>query len=210
MSKKIVIASLWLGLAAVIYFLAARPSILDKPASPTHSVSPAAIPTTSLEQEICAEIEGKNEECKRIHLFDADSHLVFAEDSSGIIPVLTNKEFTEFKKFIYPGLNFQEFREEKEETGPIVWCVKNNVQKDFSLVYGFARDEAKTIVINSEGGIQPNRFFIRDDLAGKSGSSGTGALWVWYAAFRKDKIKLPLQVTVYDAKGEIINGNEEE
>ncbi|KLT15584.1 hypothetical protein [Neobacillus vireti] len=192
MSKKILIAALCLGIIVVFYFFATRPT------KPTISASPY-IPTTSLEERICERISAQLGDCKRILLFDAKSNLVFAQSSSGIIPVLTNKGFTDFKKFIYPEMDFQEFKEEKEERGPIDWRVKNNVKKDFSIIYGFAEDDAKTIVINSEGNIQPNRFFVRDNL------------WVWYVTFQKDQIKLPIKVTVYDTDGQIIyGGNEKE
>jgi hypothetical protein len=108
-----------------------------------------------------------------------------------------NKGFTDLKKFIYAEMDFQEFNEEKEKRGPIDWRAKNNVQKDFSVIYGFAEDEAKTIDINSEGNRQPNRFFVRDNL------------WVWYVTLQTDKVKLPVKITVYDADGQIIlQGNE--
>lgn len=195
MSKKILIAVLCLGLIVVIYFLASRPTKSTKPADSAIPI----IPTTSLEERICEEVSAQFGDCKRILLFDTNSNLVFTESSSGIIPVLTNKGFTEFKRFIYPILDFQEFNEEKEERGPLDWRAENNVEKNFSVIYGFAEDDAKTIVINSEGNIQPNRFFVRDNL------------WVWYVTFQKDKVKLPVKVTVYDANGQIIfGGNQKE
>lgn len=190
MTKKIVIASLCLGILVIIYLLTSRQTTPAKP-------SISAVPTSSLEERICEKVKAQFGDCKRIILFDTSSNLVFAESSSGIIPVLTNKEFTDVKKFIYPEMDFQEFKEEKEERGPIDWRAKNNIQKDFSVIYGFAEDEAKTIVINSEGNIQPNRFFVRDNL------------WVWYVILQKDKVKLPVKITVYDAEGQIIlQGNE--
>jgi hypothetical protein len=190
MIKKIVIAALCLGILVIIYLLTSRQTTPTKPTIST-------IPASSLEERICEKVTAQFGDCKKILLFDASSNLVFAESSSGIIPVLTNKGFTDFKKFIYPEMDFQEFKEEKEERRPIDWRAKNNVQKDFSLIYGFAEDEAKTIVINSEGNIQPNRFFVRDNL------------WVWYVTLQKDKVKLPVKITVYDADGQIIlQGNE--
>ncbi|HLO12258.1 MAG TPA: hypothetical protein VK190_08500 [Pseudoneobacillus sp.] len=189
MSKKFLITILCVGLIVIIYFLTL---CTTKPASPT-------IPTTSLEERICERVSVQFGDCQKILLFDTNSNIVFAESSSGIIPVLTNKDFTEFKKFIYPMLDFQEFKEEKEERGPIDWRADNKVRKDFSVIYGFAEDEAKTIIINSEANVQPNRFFVRDNL------------WVWYVTFQKDKVKLPVKVTVYDANGQIIyGGNEKE
>ncbi|MDR7001395.1 hypothetical protein [Neobacillus niacini] len=193
MSKKILIAALCMGIIVVIYFFAPRPT---SPTKPTISASPT-IPATSLEERICERVLAQFGDCKKILLFDPNSNLVFAESSSGIIPVLTNKRFTDFKKFIYPMLDFQEFNEEKVERGPISWQAENNVQKNFSVIYGFAEDDAKTIIINSEGNIQPNRFFVRDNL------------WVWYVAFQKNKVKLPVKVTVYDADGKIIFGENE-
>ncbi|MDN4072931.1 hypothetical protein [Fictibacillus terranigra] len=191
MSKKWLLAVLCIGII-VIYFFVSR---LSSPSSP----APPDIPAASLEEQVCQRVADQDDDCKGIRLFDADSHLVFAESSTGITPALTNNEFTEFKKFIYPMLNFQEFNEERGDRGPIIWQVKNKVQKNLSIIYGFAEDEAKTIVINSEGNVQPNRFFVRDNL------------WVWYTTFQKDEVKLPVKVTVYDAKGNMISrGNEEE
>jgi hypothetical protein len=193
MNRIIGIATLCLGIMVIIYFLSWRPT---SPTKPTISDSPT-IPPSSLEERICEKVKEQFGDCKKILLFDASSNLVFAESSSGIIPVLTNKGFTDFKKFIYPEMNFQEFNEEKEERGPIDWRANSKVQKDFSVIYGCAEDEAKTIVINSEGNIQPNRFFVRDNL------------WVWYVTFQTDKVKLPVKITVYDADGQIIvQGNE--
>ncbi|WP_144555124.1 hypothetical protein [Bacillus sp. X1(2014)] len=193
MSKNIFIAVLCFGLIAVFYFLSSRPTFPTKPAIS----SKPTIPTTSLEESICERVKTQFGDCKRILLFDANSKLVFAENSTGIFPVLTNKEFTNFNKFIFPMMDFQEFKEEKVERGPIDWRVKNNVLKNFSVIYGFAEDTAKTIVINSEGNIQPNRFFVRDNL------------WVWYVTFQKDKVTLPVKVTVYDLNGQIIFGGNE-
>ncbi len=117
---------------------------------------------------------------------------------SGIHPVLISKDHTEIVKMIHPLLYFQEFKEEKEERGPISWAVRNNVQKDFSVISGFATDEVKTIIIKNKGDIiQPKRLFLRDNL------------WVWYIT-SKEKINLPLNVTVYDIKGHIISGGNEE
>jgi hypothetical protein len=189
MIKNSLIAALCIGLMVETYFLASRPT---SPAKPTISSS-HMIPTISLEKRICERVSAQFGDCNKILLYDTNSNLVFVESRSGIIPVLTNSDFTEFKKLIYPMLDFQEFREEKEERGPIDWRVKNNVQKDLSVIYGFAEDKAKTIVINSEGNIQPNRFFVRDHL------------WVWYVTLHKDKVKLPIKVTVYDTDGQIIN-----
>ncbi|MBY0159364.1 hypothetical protein H0178_26865 [Cytobacillus firmus] len=186
--KKSLLAVLSLGLiSGVIYFLA---SYTAEPAKPV-------IPAVSLEKDICERVsEQFGEDCQRVLLFDPHSRLVFAETNSGIIPVLTNQEFTEFKKFIYPMMDFQEFSEEKGDRGAIDWRADNKSEKDFAILYGFAEDDAKTIIINSEGNIQPTRFLVRDNL------------WVWYAFFEKDEIKLPVEVTVYDADGHIVKGNE--
>lgn len=188
MIKNSLIAALCIGIILETYFLASRLTVPAKPAiSSSHM-----IPTVSLEKRICERVSAQFGDCKKILLYDTTSNLVFAESSSGIIPVLTNSDFTEFKKLIYPMMDFQEFKEEKEERGPIDWRVKNNVQKDLSIIYGFADDKAKTIVINSEGNIQPNRFFVRDHL------------WVWYVTLHNHKVKLPIKVTVYDADGQTI------
>jgi hypothetical protein len=200
MNKKVAVIILCFAIAAVYYSIASF-----RTADQKHTIEHPSIPASSLEKQVCEKLLAKNQDCKRVLLFDADSQLLFAESSQGIIPVLTNKEFTEAKKMM-PELNFQEFREEKEETGPIVWHVRNKVQKKLSIIYGFARDNAKTIMINSEGNIQPTRFFVRNDSVGTSGGSGTAGLWVWYVTVHQDKVKLPIQIAVYDAKGQMISG----
>lgn len=186
--KKSLLALLSLGLIfGLIYVLASRTA---EPAKP-------AIPAVSLEKSICERVsEQFGEDCQRILLFDPHSRLVFAETNSGIIPVLTNQEFTEFKKFIYPIMDYQEFSEEKGDRGPIDWRADHKSEKDFAIIYGLAEDEAKTIVINSEGNIQPSRFWVRENLS------------VWYAVFEKDEIKLPVETAVYDAEGRLVNENE--
>ncbi|MEH7156420.1 hypothetical protein [Neobacillus drentensis] len=188
MRKKGLVTVLCLVVILTIFYLVARPT--DPVKKPEHLV----IPTTSLEKDICKRVATQFGDCKRILMYDAESHLVFVENSTAIYPVLTNKEFTQFKKFIFPMMDFQEFREERTERGPIDWRAKSNIQEDLSVIYGFAEDAAKTIVINSEGNIQPNRFFVRDNL------------WVWYVTISKAKVKLPVKVTVYNANGQIIYG----
>ncbi|WP_147534271.1 hypothetical protein [Bacillus marasmi] len=202
MGKKVLIAVLCLGVVFVISFFVLRPNPSpSKPISnninnPTTS-PPASIHSTSLEESICEKVSKQFGDCKRILLYDSDNKIVFAESSAGIIPVLTNEEFTNFKKFIFPMMDFQEFKEEKVERGPIDWRVNNIAQEGLSIIYGFAEDEAKTIMINSEGNIQPNRFFVRDNLS------------VWYAIIRSKNIKLPVEVTVYNHDGKMIyDGNE--
>jgi hypothetical protein len=194
LSKKILIGLLCLSLIAFIYFSASRPNPVSSPV-PTPAPTPGS---ASLEEKICAKVSAQVGDCKKVILIDTNSNLAFVEVEWGIILVLISKDHTDIVKII-SGLDFQEFREEKEETGPITWQAKN-VQKYFSVIFGFARNNAKTIIINSEGDVQPNKFFVRDDSAGMSGGPGTAALWVWYIT-SKDKVKLPLKVTVYDADG---------
>jgi hypothetical protein len=194
MSKKFLITFLCLGLIVVIYFLAARPSPASTPA-PTHAPIPGS---KSLEDKICAQVSAHYGDCSKVIFTDMNSNIAFAEIESGILPVLISKDHTEMVKMIHPLMDFQDWKEERGDRGPISWQARNNVRKDFSMISGFAEDDAKTIFINSEGDIQPNKFFVRDNL------------WVWYIT-SKDKITLPVKVTVYDANGHIIfGGNEEE
>lgn len=188
MIKNSVIVVLLFALIIVVYFWGPRPA---KPSSFT-------VPTTSLEENICEKAATQFGDCNKILLFDSNSNLVFAETSVGIVPALINKEFTKSEKFI-PIMDFQEFKEEVGDRGPLDWRVANKIREDLSIIYGFAEDDAKTIVISSEGNVQPNKFYVRDNL------------WVWYATFEKEKIKLPVEVTAYDESGQVVyGGNEEE
>lgn len=64
------------------------------------------------------------------------------------------------------------------------------------MISGFANNDAKTILINSEDDIQPNRILIHDNL------------WLWYFTFNKAKLNMPIK-TAFDAKGHIIFGENE-
>ncbi|RST76098.1 hypothetical protein D4T97_004725 [Siminovitchia acidinfaciens] len=175
MSKKMLVALFWLGVVGVVFISLSRPG-------------------PSLEEKICARLTAQYGDCQNIIFFDGHSNLVFAESDLGIMPVLMDKELTEIVKVIHP-LDFQEY---KEHNRPIAWQADNNLQKDLSMISGFADNTAKTIIINSEGGVQPNKFFIRDNL------------WFWYVTF-KNKVILPADVTAYDEKGDIVySGDEEE
>jgi hypothetical protein len=146
----------------------------------------------SLQEKICKILSEEEINCKKILDID-NSNVVFMETDSGIQPVLTNKDFTEIKKFIYPELNFVEFKEERGDRGPIIWMAKNKIEKNFSMISGFAEGDAKKIIINTEGNIEAKKILVKDNL------------WFWYVTFEKDKVVLPVKVTVYDEKGRKIN-----
>ena len=92
MSKKILIALLCLGLIVVLYFSAFRPG--SSPGSNN-------IPTTSLEETICAKVEAQNGDCKKVILIDTDSNVAFVETEFGILPVLISKDHTKMVKMIF-------------------------------------------------------------------------------------------------------------
>lgn len=187
MRKKIFISIIALLLLITVFFLLSQRS--------KHESS--NVLTAALKENICKEVKAKIGDCQRILLYDADSHLVFVESSFDVVPVLIDKNGTDLKKIIYPTMDFQEFKEEKTEIGPIDWRVSNNVQRNFSIAYGFVDKDIKTIVINSEGNKEPKRFPIRDDLSG------------WYF-IKKDKIKTPLEVTAKNSKGQILEDENQE
>lgn len=155
MSKKLLIAALCLVSIVLIYFLAFRPTNPTNPTSPTSPTKPAISdpPTTSLEERVCGKVSTQFGDCKKILLFDANSNLVFAESSSGIIPVLTNKEFTDFKKFIYPEMNFQEFFSIFFIGSPFSMAVKMIFSKSFPV----GNSSIKFVPIQSF--VTPNIFF---------------------------------------------------
>lgn len=185
MRKKVIIAAICLVILATICIWILRPT------SPVNFT----VPQPSLEKVVCDKVVAEIGDCKRILLFDRDSNLIFAETSDGIVPVRTNEAFTEFQDIIFPMMDFAEFNEERSDRGPIDWRVATNIDGKFSLIYGFAEDKAKTIVISSEGKIQPNRFYVHENLS------------VWYVLVNKAEIALPLDVTVYDDNGQKIDDN---
>ncbi len=145
-------------------------------------------------ESICERLAEQYGDCEKIIFIDGTSNLVFADSEIGIIPVLMSKGFTEIEKVINP-LYYQEYREENK---PMSWQATRKLQKDLSLISGFSSDDAKTIIINSEGNIQPNRIFIRDDL------------WFWYVTIPKNEVILPVDVTAFDVNGQMIFGRDEE
>ncbi|WP_033829676.1 hypothetical protein [Bacillus andreraoultii] len=188
MGKKMIIAAICFVVLVIICIWVLRPT------SPVNFT----VPQPSLEKTVCDKVSAEIGDCKRILLFDRDSNLVFVEASEGIVPVRTNESFTKVQNIIFPIMDFAEFKEEHSDRGPIDWRVATDIDGKSSFIYGFAEDEAKTIVINREGKIQPNKFYIRDHLS------------VWYVLIDKPEITLPLDVSVYDNNGQKIDAGFEE
>lgn len=163
---------------------------------------PAAAPvpkpgSAALEDEIAEKVTAHYGEESKVIFIDTAANLAFIESKEGILPVLISDDHTKMVKMIHPIHSFQEWGEEQGERGPIGWRVENEVQKEFSVISGFAVNEAKTIILNSEGNQVPSKFRISEDL------------WVWYMT-SKEPISLPVKLTVYDGTGRVIKGGEAE
>ncbi|KRG16731.1 hypothetical protein ACA29_03765 [Lederbergia galactosidilytica] len=153
-------------------------------------------PAINGEEGICVQASKQFDAPSKARFVDASSNLVFCESESGVMPVLTNKEFTKVKN-TFRELDFQEFKEEKVERGLISWQVEEDPKEKFSMISGFANDEVKSIKLNSEAGIQPNRIYLREDL------------WLWYFIADKGKINMPVEVMAIDENGNIISEDNE-
>ncbi|KQL50524.1 hypothetical protein AN964_22975 [Heyndrickxia shackletonii] len=190
MYKRLFFILLGLVLIALIYFTVISPATTPKERSSTTEKNNSAIEAspTKYEDKFCAQLSGQSDVPAKIDFIDVKSNLVFCKNDLGVMPILTNKEFTDVKKAFH-ALNFAEFKEELVERGYITWQADNFPKEKFSMISGFATDKVKTIIINSEDNIQPNKFFIGDNV------------WFWYVTFHKDKVNMPIKVTSYDAKG---------
>lgn len=176
--KKILLTILSLAFIAVISFLVLRPE-------------------TSSEEEICVQASKQFDLSSQLRFMDVSANIAFCESESGVMPVLTNKEFTKVKNAFHE-LDFQEFNEEKVDRGLISWQADQAPKEKFAMISGFANDEIKSIIINSENNVQPNRFLIRDNL------------WFWYFTTEKEKVNMPIEVTAFDEEGHVIAGEEDE
>jgi len=190
MYKKLFFILLGLVLIALICFTVWNRTAAPKERISTFEKNNSAIEVspTKFEDKFCAQLSSSSDVPAKIVFIDVKSKLVFCENNIGVMPVLANKEFTDFKRAL-GTLDLQEFGEELVEKGYISYAVDSLPNENFSMISGFATDKVKTIVINSEGNIQPNRFIIGDNL------------WFWYATFHKEKVNMPPKVTSYDAKG---------
>ncbi|MGV3464026.1 MAG: hypothetical protein ACO1OT_01875 [Heyndrickxia sp.] len=198
MMKKLLLALLGLGLIVLLYFTVLRPANTPKKETNTPEERNATIEEspTIYEGKLCAQLSNQSDVPAKIEFIDVKSNLVFCKNDIGFMPVLTNKDFTDVKKAFH-ALDFQEFKEELVERGYITWQADSVPKENFSMLSGFATDKVKTLVINSEKNIQPNRFFIRDNL------------WFWYVTFPKAKVNMPIKVTSYDEKGNILTLEDE-
>ncbi|MCJ7842512.1 hypothetical protein MUB24_16740 [Lederbergia sp. NSJ-179] len=171
--KKLLVTILSLAFVAVFFFLVLRTE-------------------TNPEEEICALASKQFDLSSQLRFMDVSANIVFCESESGVMPVLTNKEFTKVKNAFHE-LDFQEFNEEKVERGLISWQADQFPNEKFAMISGFANDEVKAIIINSENSVQPNRFLIRDNL------------WFWYFTTEKEKVNMPIEVTAFDEEGHVIS-----
>lgn len=190
MMKKLLIALLGIGLIVLLYFTVLHPATTPKEKTNTTEESKTSIEgsPTIYEGKLCAQLSSQSDVPAKIVFIDVKSNLVFCKNDIGVMPVLTNKDFTEVTKAFH-ALDFQEFKEELVERGYITWQADSVPKEKFSMLSGFATDKVKTLIINSEKNIQPNRFFIHDNL------------WFWYVTFPKAKVNMPIKVTSYDAEG---------
>jgi len=196
--KKLLLALLGLALIVLLYFTVLRPATTPKEKTNTAEERNTTIEVspTSFEGKLCAQLSSQSDVPAKIDFIDVKSNLVFCKNDIGFMPVLASKDFTDVKKAFH-ALDFQEFREELDERGYITWQADSVPKENFSMLSGFATDKVKILIINSEKNIQPNRFFIRDNL------------WFWYVTFPKAKVNMPIKVTSYDEKGNILTLEDE-
>ncbi|PKR84412.1 hypothetical protein [Heyndrickxia camelliae] len=193
MMKKLLLAIFGLVLIVALYFTVMRPTTeaKEKTNITAENNTTIKVSPTNFEKKLCAQLSKQSDVPAKIEFIDVKSKLVFCKNDIGVMPVLTNKDFTKVKKAFH-ALDFQEFKEELAERGYITWQADSVPKEKFSMLSGFATDKVKSIRINSEKNIQPNRILIRKNL------------WFWYATFPKAKVNMPIKVTSYDAKGKIL------
>ncbi|HWO95605.1 hypothetical protein [Fictibacillus gelatini] len=185
--KKFLLVFFSVSLIVLVCFVIFRPSTTVKVKT--------LRPTSTLGKEICVRLSKQSGSTLKRTFADVQSNLLFCENNTGVMPVLTNKELTEVKK-VFHELDFEEFKEEQVENGYLTWQADRFPKEKFSMISGLASDKVKNIAIKSEHYNQLNRISISDNL------------WFWYVTFHKSKLKLPPKVISYDAKGHILGENE--
>lgn len=192
MDKKMFLGFLGIGMIIILYFLIINTKDFGG------KITNDSITKETLQKRFCETLAKQYGDCKRVVELDRDLNVFFAEGEIGIIPVLTNKDFTKMIKTMNV-VSYQEFKEEKGDRLPYGWQVHNNIAKDVSMISGLASSDVKKMVINSEGNITPNIIPVQDNVS------------FWYVVLKKDKVHVPVKITVYDKEDKIIyGGNEEE
>lgn len=140
----------------------------------------------SFEERVCNEIVKFDNDCEKIYHVDLDSKIIFYKNNSGIMFARTDDNLLDVVEV--HGKLSSELIGSSSKT--FEWL--GNSSSNFSIIWGFHRNEIRTILINSENNTQPNRIKIGENL------------WLWYSVFNKDELNMPIKVTAYDNEGKII------
>ncbi|WP_243299965.1 hypothetical protein [Bacillus litorisediminis] len=146
--------------------------------------------SNSYSERLCNQIEKVDSECSDIYLVDSNSNIVFYKNESKLMFAQTNDDLTEIKT-ISGSLSLKWMFDSDE---PLLWSTIGGFQDGYSMIWGFASDVVKSIVITSENSIQPNKIKINDEL------------WLWYQTINRDQINMPVTINAFDGEGNKIYG----
>lgn len=148
------------------------------------------ISDASFEDRICDKITEKDNGCFKVYHVDVDSKLIFYQNNAGLMYAMTNDDLTK----VTSVNGHLDFNWEMETDEPLVWRGSENPQDEFSMIWGFANNKVKNIIIKSEEDQQPNKIKIRENV------------WLWYLDFKDSHLNMPIMITAYDENGNILYG----
>ncbi|WP_096153285.1 MULTISPECIES: hypothetical protein [Bacillus] len=144
----------------------------------------------SLEKMLCSQIIKEDSECLKIFHVDNQSNLVVYQNNTHIMIARMNESYSKVEN-LSGGVGFQSF---KETGDSFLWQGSEYSTDESPKIYGLARDEVKSIIIESEGNKQPNRIYVGDGIS------------LWYVELTdSNRLNLPITIKAYDEKGELLN-----
>ena len=147
-------------------------------------------PAQSFEDTLCNRIVKLDSACSKVFYVDNQSNLVIYQNDSYIRVAKMNESLSKVEE-LAGGFNLHTFLNAGDFLN---WSGNEYSSGEPPVISGLARYDVKSIIIESEGNIQPNKIYVGDGI------------WFWYVELiDSEKMNLPITIKAYDEKGEQLN-----
>ena len=147
-------------------------------------------PAQSFDDTLCNRIAKLDSACSKVFYVDYQSNLVIYQNDSYIRLAKMNESFSKVEE-LAGGFNLHTFLNTADFLN---WTGNEYSSGEPPVISGLAKYDVKSIIIESEGNIQPNKIYVGDGI------------WLWYVELiDSEKLNLPILIKAYDKNGEQLN-----
>ena len=142
------------------------------------------------EDKLCNQIAKLDSACSKVFYVDNQSNLVIYRNDSYLMLAKMNESLSKVED-LAGGVDLQSFLNASDF---LIWKGNEYSSGESPMISGLARYDVKSIIIESEDNIQPNKIYVGDGI------------WFWYVELiDSEKLNLPITIKAYDKNGEQLN-----